>query len=94
MRKKIVLVFLVLSSFLLFRDCNAEVKTKKSYYKDRKVKIEMPYKDGKKEGVAKLYDEDGRLIAETPYKNNKIEGLAKNYDKRGSVISDSDIHSK
>ena len=47
--------------------------------------VEIPYENGKKEGVQKEYLMKGTLAHETPYKAGKKEGIQKNYREDGSV---------
>jgi len=54
-------------------------------YDDNLVIMEMPFKDGKKEGIQKWYHENGNLRLETPYKDNKQEGFARHYYESGKL---------
>lgn len=57
----------------------------RDYHKNGNIADEIPYKNGKKEGIAKKYDKNGKLQAEIPYKNDKIEGIRKWYN--GGTLS-------
>lgn len=48
-------------------------------------RVERPYKDGKKNGVAKQYYESGRLQTETPFKDGKENGVEKSYYENGRL---------
>ena len=52
---------------------------------DNSMTVELPYKDGVLEGLAKTYYENGNLKAELPYKDGVLEGLAKTYYENGSL---------
>lgn len=58
---------------------------KRYYYTSGKLKIEIPYKNGKINGVRKHYYEDGALQAERSYKNGKEFGIEKYYYEDGSL---------
>ena len=55
------------------------------YSQDGNLVREIPYKNGKREGLAKTYYGNGNLWIEGPYKNGKAEGLVKWYYKNGKV---------
>ena len=42
----------------------------KTYY-DGKLSMELPYKNGKKNGIAKHYDRNGKLIKQVKYEDDK-----------------------
>ena len=56
----------------------------KEYHTDGTLWREIPYKDGKKDAVAKHYRSDGTLWRETPYKNGEKEGVEKYYYENGT----------
>ena len=49
------------------------------------VAFEVPYKDGKIEGIRRAYYESGKLMGETPYKDDKVEGVLKVYFETGKL---------
>ena len=57
----------------------------KKYDSNGKLWVETPYKNDKREGIAKVYFENGNLASETPYKNGKIEGIEKWYYENGNL---------
>ena len=58
---------------------------KRDYHSNGNLWIEIPYKNGDKEGIEKWYYENGNLNIETPYKNGKEEGIEKWYYWNGSL---------
>lgn len=59
----------------------------RSVYDNGKVKSEIPYKDGKKNGIARTFDRDGSLILELPYVNGVRNGVSKKYYTGGTVLA-------
>ena len=57
----------------------------REYYSNGKLELEMPYKNGKVEGIAKQYYENGKLGLESPHKNDKREGIEKWYYENGEL---------
>ena len=58
---------------------------KRDYHSNGNLWIEIPYKNGDKEGIEKWYYENGSLRTETPYKNGRLKGIAKAYYENGSL---------
>lgn len=66
------------------------------YYKGGKLRREIPYKNGIKDGIKKLYYPNGNLEMEMPYKNGVKEGIEKLYYpsgelRRETTYSDKDV---
>lgn len=60
------------------KDPNA---TRKTFYDNGQVRAEVPYKDGKKHGVANNYYENGNVKLSIPYTNGLRNGVSKyNYE--------------
>lgn len=58
------------------------------YYKDGKtVQLELPYENGKRQGISKKYFETGELYAETSYAHNDLHGIRKIYYRSGQLKS-------
>ncbi|WP_181882330.1 toxin-antitoxin system YwqK family antitoxin [Helicobacter didelphidarum] len=55
------------------------------YYSNGNLLREIPYKDGKIEGIKKEYHENGNLLREIPYKDDKRDGVEKRYGEDGSL---------
>ena len=60
----------------------------KQYDENGNLEIEVPYKNGKREGISKNYYENGNLWGETPYKNGVIEGVGKTYYESGKLMEE------
>ena len=45
------------------------------------MKMEVLYKNGKKDGMGKLYSTKGILVGEFPFKNDMLDGLVKKYNE-------------
>jgi len=60
----------------------------KSYYKNGKLKSEIPFKNGKRSGMIKHYYENGNLQVEAPWSDGKISGLSKSYYENGKLASE------
>ncbi len=56
------------------------------YYENNKVKSEITYVNGMKEGVKKDYYEDGKIYLEVTYVNNMKNGISLKYDKNGNIL--------
>jgi antitoxin component YwqK of YwqJK toxin-antitoxin module len=61
--------------------------TLQKFYNDKSLQEELTFKDGEKNGSAKLYFETGKIAAEGKYLNNKKEDLWKYYYSNGRVES-------
>ncbi len=59
----------------------------KDYYGNGNLRSEIPYKDGKREGIEKWYYENGNLTFEALYKNDILDGVHKSYYKNGKLVS-------
>ena len=58
------------------------------YYPNGDIETEIPWKNGKWNGVQKKYYGNGQLAEETPYKNGKLNGTAKKYSGDGRIVSE------
>lgn len=47
--------------------------------------VEIPYKNGRLEGISKIYYENGNLSRIIPHKNNEAVGIVKLYYKNGNL---------
>jgi antitoxin component YwqK of YwqJK toxin-antitoxin module len=56
------------------------------YFNSGSLKIETPYKDGKREGTQREYYESGKIMWETPYKDGKKEGTEIWYSESGKIM--------
>lgn len=72
MSKKISVILVCLISIFIVNCCTAKIEVKNEYYSSGKLKSETPFKDGKREGIAKFYDEDGKLVTELIYKDGYL----------------------
>ena len=60
---------------------------KKEYDSNGNLMSEIPYKNGKFDGVAKEYYENGSLQAEIPFKNHNIDGDMKLYTEDKKLLA-------
>ncbi|WP_104746103.1 toxin-antitoxin system YwqK family antitoxin [Helicobacter bilis] len=58
------------------------------YYPNGDIEREIPWKNGKWNGVQKIYYGNGQLAEETPYKNSEPNGTAKKYSGDGRIVSE------
>jgi len=58
---------------------------RRTYYESGELKSEIPYENGKKEGMVRVYYKSGKLMQDDPYKNDKKEGIAKAYYESGEL---------
>ncbi len=58
---------------------------KREYHLNGNLWIEMPYKNGKLNGMSKWYYENGNIKLEITYKDSKQEGVMKMYDTGGRL---------
>lgn len=52
------------------------------------TRIEMPFINGKEDGIEKWYYSNGILFQEIPYINGEINGIAKEYSENGKLESE------
>ena len=57
----------------------------KLYYDNGALKKDIPYKDGKENGIGKGYYPNGNLESEGNFKDGKLEGLFKGYYENGNI---------
>lgn len=60
-------------------------KTVRSYYRNKKVKSESSFKDGKRNGLSRSFNEQGQLMLELPYVDDKRSGQSKRFYETGGV---------
>lgn len=60
----------------------------KEFFLDGAIREEVYYKDGKKEGVAKLYNKKGIMRGEFNFKNGKQDGLNRTYYPDGERLKE------
>ena len=58
---------------------------RKDYYKDKSLKFEIPYKNGKKEGKGKEYYPSGKFKSDAFFVNDVLEGKAIGYYENGNL---------
>lgn len=61
-------------------------KTLRSFFKNKKVKSEVTYRDGLRNGIARSYDDGGNLTLEMNYVNDKREGESKRFYTGGAIF--------
>ncbi|HEX6891227.1 MAG TPA: hypothetical protein VF141_11040 [Chryseolinea sp.] len=89
MRKAIILLTILCYGCLFEKrksDKKEDPKGEKiqvSKYPNGKKKAEVPYKDGKRNGMSRTYDSKGNITLELPYVNDKREGRSKKYYEGG-----------
>jgi len=62
--------------------------TKRFYYGSGRIKMIIPYKGGKINGMEKEYYENGELKSETPYEENVKNGVGHEYYENGEMKSE------
>jgi len=65
---------------------------KEKQFNSDKIRLIIPYKNGKEQGVLKSYYESGKLLSEMPYKNGMKEGKQTDYYESGKVQAVSTYH--
>ncbi len=60
----------------------------KGYYNTGELKSEIPYVNGKMNGIQKMYWQNGRVMALTPWVNGTINGLQKSYYEDGKLCAE------
>ena len=58
---------------------------KEKQFDSDKIRLIIPYKNGKEDGLLKSYYPSGKLNSEMPYKNGKEEGQQKDYYESGKI---------
>ncbi|TLE08480.1 toxin-antitoxin system YwqK family antitoxin [Helicobacter bilis] len=72
----------------------AEIYVEKAYYENGNLKMEIPFKNNKKQGMSKGYYESGKLQYEMPYKKDMLQGIEKVYDENGNLNTQANKRSK
>ena len=62
-----------------------KVAIKKEYYPNGRLETEIPYKDGRRNGIAKEYYPNGKLQWEATFVSDKINGSEKVYYESGKL---------
>jgi len=89
MKTKPITFLLALTFLFLF--CGSvygQEEVKKKYWDNGKLKSEIPFKNGKKEGLTTLYYESGEKRSDVPFKNGKKEGPMTIYYESGEKKSE------
>lgn len=63
-----------------------ETKVIVTKHENGKVRAEIPYKNGKQNGLSRSYDRQGKLILELPYVNGKRDGVSKKFYAGGKQL--------
>ncbi len=66
-------------------DASTEAEQVREYYPNGKLKNEIPYVNGKIQGIKKSYFEDGSLHREEEYREGKREGVSREYFGNGAL---------
>lgn len=61
-------------------------KVVRNKYSNGVIKSEVPYREGKKNGLSKSYDKNGNISLELPYVNDKREGKSKRFYEGGQQV--------
>lgn len=80
----LLLIFLFLFSGSVYGE---ELEVKSEYYDNGKIKSEIHYKNGKKDGLEILWYKSGKKWIETHYKNGNLEGYFIEWDSSGKEVS-------
>ncbi|MGP8216666.1 MAG: toxin-antitoxin system YwqK family antitoxin [Bacteroidia bacterium] len=102
MKTKLIIIAFVVSGCLSLHAINRNYYTraegnkyilqddqaKREYYRNGVLKSEIPYSEGRKNGIAKEYYENGSIKSETPYEDGVKNGIVREYDENGELISE------
>lgn len=80
---KLILVLHLTSFLVFFNGCD---NSNRSYHSNGNIKDEIPYVDGKIEGVRKKYYENGQLEKEIEYRGGIPNGKYKEYSREGGAV--------
>jgi len=61
-------------------------KVVRSRYSNGITKAEVPYREGKKNGLSKSFDKNGKISLELPYLNDKREGQSRRFYEGGKQL--------
>lgn len=64
----------------------------RTYDRDKRLKNEVPMKDGKRHGIAKTYYPNGTVSLELPYVDDEREGISKRYYESGLLFQETEYH--
>jgi hypothetical protein len=62
----------------------------RTYDREKRLKSEVPMKDGKRHGLAKTYYPNGKVSLELPYVDDRREGRSKRYYESGLMFQETD----
>ena len=78
-------LFLTVISLTSLKSASAQDSIQKVYYPNGKLMKEIPYVNGKVNGMKKQYYESGQLQKETPIVNDEANGIQKVYYESGEL---------
>ncbi|MBL7852441.1 MAG: toxin-antitoxin system YwqK family antitoxin [Cyclobacteriaceae bacterium] len=64
----------------------------RTYDREKRLKSEVPMKDGKRHGLARMYYPSGKVNLELPYVEDQREGTSKKYYESGLLFQETDYH--
>lgn len=83
---KVLLFTIFITSLLYSGECKDE--TKKSYYKDGKLKTAVDFKNCKRDGSYLWYYQSGKKKIESTYKAGKQVGISRKWHKNGNLAEE------
>ena len=60
----------------------------KSWYRNGQLREEMPLRNGKRHGVARLWHKNGRLASEERYANGLLHGICRQWSESGRLLGE------
>ncbi|MGP8215438.1 MAG: toxin-antitoxin system YwqK family antitoxin [Bacteroidia bacterium] len=93
MKTKLIIIVFVVFGCLSLHAINRNYylqddQAKREYYRNGVLKSEIPYAEGRKNGIAREYYENGSIKSETPYEDGVKNGIVREYDENGELISE------
>ena len=84
-----IIIIITLYSCKNNQDTNNEkIQINKEYYASGKLKEEIPYKNGKINGLVKVYYESGKIMVIFPMKDDITDGIQKRFYEDGILESE------
>ncbi|MFH1593195.1 MAG: type II secretion system protein GspG [Candidatus Omnitrophota bacterium] len=87
-KRRLIAILAYLFIICSIRYSIAEVEVKKEYYDSGQLYSELPYENGKLNGLGKTYYENGQLFSEVTYVNGEYDGTMRAYYESGELESE------
>lgn len=67
---------------------NVSTTIQRSFYRSGQVREEVPVRNGRRHGIARVWHKNGQLASEEPFQNGLLHGMCRQWDERGKLLGD------